>query len=47
MILIINCLIVLQLDTLKYTVERTASDLESMKSNVTSLKKDILAKSEK
>merc|ERR550534_1297607 len=36
-----------ELDTLKYTVERTASDLESMKSNVTSLKKDIIAKTEK
>jgi len=36
-----------ELDTLKYTVERTASDLEAMKSNVTSLKKDIISKNEK
>ncbi|CAK8671416.1 unnamed protein product [Clavelina lepadiformis] len=36
-----------ELDTLKYTVERTASDLEAMKSNVTSLKKELLSRQEK
>ena len=33
-----------QLDTLQYTVERTASDLEAVKANVTSLKKEIVDK---
>ncbi|XP_039256465.2 coiled-coil domain-containing protein 39-like [Styela clava] len=33
-----------ELDTLKYTVERTATDLESIKSSVTGLKKEIVSK---
>ena len=37
----------MQLDTLQYTVERTASDLEAVKSNIFALKKDIGVKSEK
>jgi len=42
-----NAVVLFQLDTLKYTVERTASDLEAMKTNVTSLKKEIGEKQEK
>nr|CAB3228550.1 coiled-coil domain-containing protein 39-like [Phallusia mammillata] len=36
-----------ELDTLKYTVERTASDLEAMKTNVASLRKEIVNKQDK
>ncbi|XP_078482846.1 coiled-coil domain-containing protein 39-like [Ciona intestinalis] len=36
-----------ELDTLKYTVERTASDLETMKMNVAQLRKEIINKQDK
>ena len=36
--------LIFQLDTLQYTVERTASDLEAVKSNISALKKEIVEK---
>lgn len=36
-----------ELDTLKYTVERTASDLQAMKSTVNQMKKEISSKEDK
>lgn len=36
-----------ELDTLRYTVERTATDLESIKTSVSNLKKEIISKNDK